>query len=491
MSPAVRLLCALLVVATTALTSGCATNPVTGGKDFVLMSESQELALGRQSAQQVLKEYRPYDDPALQRYVDEVGQRLARTSHRPQLAYSFTVVDSKEVNAFALPGGHIYITRGLLAFLNSEAELAGVLGHEIGHVTARHSVRQYSMQQAAGITQVIGSIFIPELATQAGSQLVGMFGTALLRGYGRDQELEADRLGAEYLARTGYDPTALLGVLTTLKNQEVIERQRASREGREPRVYHGVFSTHPSGDQRLQEVVGLASALRGGGPARVEQERFLKAVEGLTWGDSEHEGVLRGRDFYHGELDFGLRFPEGWQVRNLPDRVVATAPQGAAVLQLGAEKIPGRLAPRDFLTQRMGLRNLAAEGPLDPGGLQGWSAVAPVQTQGGRVPVRFSVIYHGDRAYVLAGLVRDQANGRRWDARFLETAQSFHRLSDEERAQTRALKLHLVRAEAGTRFAGLARQTPDLPDAELLLRLLNGRYPEGEPQPGEYVKTVR
>lgn len=173
---------------------GCAVNPVTGGQDLVLISEQDEIELGKQSHRQVLQQYPVYDDPVLQDYVQEIGEKLAANSHRSNLDYRFTVLDSKEVNAFALPGGYIYITRGLMAYLQSEAELAAVLGHEIGHVTARHSVRQHSASQLANIGAVLGTVLFPNM-NQATNQLVQTFGVALLRGYGREHELEADRLG--------------------------------------------------------------------------------------------------------------------------------------------------------------------------------------------------------------------------------------------------------------------------------------------------------
>ncbi len=247
--------------------TGCAVNPVTGDRNFTLMSEADEMRKGRQAATEISKAYDIYDGlPALQNYVNEIGQKLARKSHRPQLDYHFTVVDSPEVNAFALPGGHIYVTRGILAYLNSEAELAAVLGHEIGHVTARHSVQQYSAATAANVAAAVGGlvagIFVPQLGGQLAQgvqSLLGVTGSALLSGYGRSHELEADRLGAEYLARSGYDPQAMIKVISVLKNQELFDIEAAKQEGREPRRYHGIFATHPDNDTRLQEVVGEAN----------------------------------------------------------------------------------------------------------------------------------------------------------------------------------------------------------------------------------------
>src|SRR5688500_13212218 len=248
------------------LFTGCAVNPVTGKQNFTVMSEADEMRKGQQAAAEIGKAYDVYDDlPALQAYVNEIGQNLAKKSHRPQLDYHFTVVDSPQVNAFALPGGYIYVTRGILAYLNSEAELAAVLAHEIGHVTARHSVRQYSAATAANVAAAVGglaaALFMPQLGGQLAQgiqSLLGITGTALVSGYGRSHELEADRLGAEYLARSGYDPQAMIKVIGVLKNQELFDIEVAGQEGREPRRYHGLFATHPDNDTRLQAVVGEA-----------------------------------------------------------------------------------------------------------------------------------------------------------------------------------------------------------------------------------------
>jgi predicted Zn-dependent protease len=212
------------------LLAACATNPVTGNNDFVLMSEEQEISLGRQANARILKETPVYENPELEKLVQQVGEELASHSHRPELFYRFTVLDSTAINAFALPGGYIYITRGLLAYLNSEAELAAVLGHEIGHVTARHSVRQ---QSTAAVTGILGAVVAASTGVQGVDTLTDMAGTAIVRGYGRDHELEADRLGAEYLAKSGYDPNAMLEVVGILKNQEAFEIMVAKEEDRD------------------------------------------------------------------------------------------------------------------------------------------------------------------------------------------------------------------------------------------------------------------
>lgn len=472
------------------LNAGCATNPVTGGQDFVMMSEDQEIAMGRQAHGEVLKQYQLYDNPELQRYVQDVGRKVAAKSHRSDLIYRFHVLDSTEVNAFALPGGYIYITRGLMSFLNSEAELAAVLGHEIGHVTARHSVRQASAAQMAGIGATIGAIFLPQLRTQAGNQMVNMLGSALLSGYGREHELESDRLGAEYLARTGFDPKAMLDVISVLKDQEVYDKVLAESEGREPRAYHGVFASHPDNDTRLQEVITAANQYQVTGQEVRNQKEYLALIDNMVIGQSAREGVLRENSFYHPGMGFSMSFPKGWRVQNLPDRLVASAPGGEAIIQVGVEDINKRITPREFMQSRLGLKKLKAEGQLKPDGLEGYSAVSPIKTSFGTRDARFNVIYLQDKAFVLAGVVKDQSLNSQYDSQFLWTAKSFHRITEKEREVAKPLRIKLIKAKSTTTFQQLAKESPFTDHAEERLRLLNGLFPKGEIKTGQWLKIV-
>jgi len=473
-----------------ALLSACATNPVTGKSDFVLMSEEQEIKIGREAAPQVVKEFGQYEGRALQDYVQRVGEKLAANSHRANLVYRFTVLDTADVNAFALPGGYIYITRGLLAYLDSEAELAAVLGHEIGHVTARHSVRQQSAAQAADLGYTLGSILLPELRNQGAQQAFNLLGGALLSGYGREHELEADRLGAEYLARSGYEPQAMIEVIRVLKDQEIFERQLAQEEGREARVYHGLFATHPDNDTRLQQVVASAEQFRGGQATEVRRDDYLRALDGLTFGDSEKEGVRRGSAFYHADLGFALNFPEGWRVENRPTQVAASAPGNAATLHLFAEDINQRIPPEQFLRTRLKLTKLEHGESFTHEDMPGYTAIASTRSPFGVRPVRFTVLYFNDKAYIFAGAARDERNPYAYDADFLASARSFHALTEQEKPLATALKLKVIRAKPGVSFARLARESGLPHHAEEQLRLLNQLYPDGEPHPGSLIKTV-
>ncbi len=490
--PSINRFIALLIVTAAVLVSGCATNPATGKRDFVTMSEDAEIKLGRENHQQIVDQYGYYDDPELQAYVQGIGERLAKNSHRPDLIYRFTVLDSDQVNAFALPGGYIYITRGIMAYLNSEAELAAVLGHEIGHVTARHSVRQISQQQLASTGFLIGSILVPELRGATGQNLFGALGTAWIRGYGRNHELEADSFGAEYIARTDYDPQAMIEVISVLKDQEIFDKDLAEKEGREPRAYHGVFATHPKNDTRLQEVVGKAEYLaKSSGANKVNRNEYLTKIRGMTFGDSETQGIRRGSAFYHADLGFAMKFPEGWRVDNQPTSIVAQAPKGEAIIQVGVEDLNKRISAKEFLTTRLKVKSLTEGRRLDNDGLDGYTGLTRGNTPYGQRDIRIAVVYLGNKAYTFIATTKADGAVVSFDEAFVKTVESFHKLKEEERSLAQALAIRVIVAKEGDTYAKLATQSRIPNYAEGQLRLINDQYPNGELQPGQRVKIVK
>jgi predicted Zn-dependent protease len=464
--------------------SHCALNPVTGGRDFVLMSEQQEIQLGAQAHQDVLKEYAALNDPALQAYVDEVGQRLAKQSHRPNLNWHFTVVDSPDVNAFALPGGYVYITRGLMAYLNSEAELAGVIGHEIGHVTARHGVRQQSASTAVGLGAVLGSILVPGLNNQAGASLLQTLAQAWTAGYGREHELESDRLGAEYLAKAAYNPQAMIDVIGVLKNQELFAAEQARRDGRQPRTYHGTFDTHPSNDARLQQVVGEANQYTVAIP-REGRSEYLQKMAGVTFGDSPEQGLIRNNMLLHEKLGLAIQFPPGWRVQNRPDRVTALSPQGDALVEL----LQGPKHDRPLETLQKGVK-LDVGARYDSGKLSGYPAAFAAGAQQGKPVVAAAVVFNGTQ-YLIAGMAKDKAVYERERNALRSAINSFRAITPAERQAARPYVLQMITAQPGMTMASLAQQSPLDADAESQLRLINALYPSGEPKPGQRLKIVQ
>lgn len=463
---------------------GCAVNPVTGKQNFVMMSESQELAMGRQANAQISEQMPMVKNAALQAYVQRIGEELARNSHRSNLEYRFQVVDSADINAFALPGGYIYMNRGLMAYMNSEAELAAVLGHEIGHVTARHGVRQQSMAMGSSI---LGQLVTMGTGMPAAGDLSNMLGSALVSGYGRDMELEADGLGAEYLARSGYRPDAVLEVIGVLKDQDTFSRQQAAAQGKQVESYHGLFASHPTHDQRLQQVVGQARALSTGSSQRVGRDDYLKAIDGMVYGDSEAQGVIRDQRFYHVPLNMRLDYPAGWTILNRPDVVIGHTPDEAAFIAMTLETVTAGVNVRDLLRQRAGSQQrLAQEQTFSGPGFQGAMAILP-----GQSPRRVGAILRKDQLFLFVGAVRGQTRLESHDAGFTRVIRSFGGLNAADRKKAAPLHVRLVRAGKGDTYARLARNSPLGDEAEARLRLLNGQWPDGQPQAGQWLKVVR
>ena len=487
-----RLTLATLVFAATgaiATLGGCATNPVTGGTDLVTMSEAQEIEIGRKTHPQILQQYGRFDDEQLQQYVNEVGQRIAAKSHRPNLQYTFTVLDSDDVNAFALPGGYVYITRGIMSYLNSEAELAAVLGHEVGHVTARHAVRQQTGATAAGVGAMVVGIL-----TGSGdlANVAGMAGSALISGYGRDMELEADELGAEYLNRIGFEPEAMIDVVRLLKNQEMLEIQAARQENRQPHVYHGVFATHPDNDTRLHEVVKAAGKVQNAEDRPPNRDLYLARINGLPVGDSRAQGVVRGSRFYHADLGITLAFPTGWVVDNQRAKVIAYTPAKDTVMDVSAGAPPPNVAPREFLGRLLqGVPTTEAE-PLTVNGLDGYRAVVRSTTLpwGNQGPAEVAVVYFNNLAYVFKGYTRQAAGLPSFEPVFVSTVKTFRRLRDNEFTAAEPDRIRVIQAGSQTNIAQLARKSPIKKYPAEQLRLLNDLYPDKEPTPGQKLKIV-
>jgi predicted Zn-dependent protease len=318
---------AAVVVAAAAwmLGIGCAVNPATGKRQISLVSSGREEQMGREADPAIQAEYGLYGDEAMQRYVDGIGQRIARVSHLPNLTWHFRVLDSPIVNAFALPGGYIYITRGILAYVGSEAQLAGILGHEVAHVTARHTAQQITQQQIAGIGLIAGAIFVDAFRPYSGLAQQGM-GLLFLK-YGRDHETQADELGVQYAVKAGYDPRAIPATYATLKR--ISERTGSSLPN--------FLSTHPDPGGREINTMQLAQAAVGGAPKGLVtgEAEYRERIDGLVFGSDPRQGYFEGNRFYHPDLRFQLIFPDGWQTDNQPSAVVAKGSSGAMQLRLG------------------------------------------------------------------------------------------------------------------------------------------------------------
>ena len=454
--------------------------------------ESKDVRMAKQLHVQFTMQMGVHDDYVLQDYVQRVGDRLARVSERPDLDWKFTIVDTDDVNAFATLGGYVYISRGILPYFQSEAELAAVLGHEIGHITAEHLKSRQRKGTLAGLASAATAIFTGQPAL---AELTNVAGAALISGYGREAELEADRLGARYLAAAGYEPTALIDVISTLKDQDTFERERARLEKREPRIYHGTFASHPDNDTRLQQAIAMAgksSSSAAGSTANAAG--FLQAIEGLPVGSSRRQGMVRDNRFYHADMQFTLAFPRGWLIVNEPAQLLAVGPNREHYLEVRTQAPPSDLTdPRNFAMRGLANRRLDKTENLEINGLKAWTGIVRGDPSpfGQSTSVRYVIIYYNSLMWVFKGASRAGTVAPAGDAFFLSTAQTFRRLRGNEFTLAEPHRLHVLRAAEGTTMETLAQQAEIKKYPEQQLRLFNKLYPKGEPNPGDPIKTVR
>ncbi len=460
----------------------CATNPVTGKRELAL-SENWEINAGAKYHQEILKQYQVYEDPALQEYVNDIGQRLAKKSHRPDLPFTFTLLDSPEVNAFALPGGYVYVTRGIMAYMNKESHLAGVIGHEIGHVTGRHGAQRAAQQQLSQVATVAVAVGTGSSELLQASQILG---GALMSGYGRTQELQSDRLGAEYIAHNNYAPDDMIDVIGILKNQELFARERAQAEGRQVQGYHGLYSTHPRNDQRLQEVIKAANKYRDVSRPEPDNGRFLQLSNGMAFGDSESQGITRGNKFYHKSMNLYVEFPEGWRIQNTPSALGAVSPDGSQIIKMETESIAPPVDPSRFLSSKF--QSVSQIENVSTSEDQAFAGVASVQDQttGQQRHFRVSTVTRGSQAFVVTGIGKTLPPNQT----FFDTTKSIRKLKSNELKLANGRKIKLITAGKGDTISSLTKRSNLDTYAEAQIRLINDLYPSGEPKPGQKIKII-
>ncbi len=478
-------------------------NPVTGQRERSAMSVAEEIKVGAEQHQQVLADYGTVQNPGLQRYVTDLGLKLARQSQRPDLDWHFTVLDSPEINAFALPGGYVYVTRGIMAYMDSEADLAGVMGHEIGHVTARHGAARATRQQNAGFgvlaASVLGAVLESQGVGGAGglaSQVSQNVAAGYIASYSREQELQADRLGAAYLSAARYDPQNMVDVIEVLKNQERYAADTARAQGKPPPQGGGWLASHPTNDQRLQQIRAVVADLKHntaavGATAGDGQARYLKAIDGIAFGDSREQGVVRGPNFYHEPLGIAMTAPPGWSVQNGGDAVTLVNPQGDAGLVMKLVPPQAGNDHEQILRKLLG----AQQGRTDRRNLNGLPAThfegVARNAQGQAQPLEATLVDGpGGRTFLLGSASRDPQALQRSERGLQQAAASFRALTSADRAAARPWRIDTVAFPRGG-FAQLAKNSPLGNNAESQLRLLNGVYVEGEPRLGQLVKVVQ
>ena len=411
---------------------GCATNPATGERQLLLISERQEISLGREAAQSIEASIGVYDDPELAAYVDKIGQSLAATSEKPDLPWSFKIMDDHVVNAFALPGGFIYVTRGILSHFNSEAELAGVLGHEIGHVTARHSAEQLSRATVAQLGLGIGSVFSQDVARFGGLISTGL-AIAFLK-FGRDDERQADDLGYRYMRRDKYDPRELASVFAMLGRVT---------EGSGGRGVPSWLSTHPDPEERVERIQRriAGDAVESG---NVRRSRYLRQIDEMVFGENPRQGFFREQLFLHPDLEFQFRFPRNWSVRNTATAVAGISPNEDAIVQLTlGQGASASTAAQEFFAQE-GVRSRRITNRRINGHRATWGYFS-VESQQGVLSGMAAFVEYGGSIYQLLGYTSRGISS--YEEIFRNSFNSFDRLTDQSAlsVQPRRIKMETIR----------------------------------------------
>jgi predicted Zn-dependent protease len=414
----------------------CAVNPVSGKQELMLLSEKEEINLGRETDAQVINEYGIYEDPKMTAYLNNICQRLARVSHRPHLSYNFKILNASVVNAFAVPGGYVYFTRGILATVNSEAELASLIGHEIGHITARHSAKQYSKAQLAQLGLGVGSIFIDsQILSELAQFGVGMF---FLR-FSRDNEREADDLGVEYASKVGYDATQMANFF------EMLEKMNP---GSDRSGLPSWFSTHPSPENRVQRVREKAKEWQQKLRQKdliINRDIYLRQIDGLIIGDDPRQGYVEENVFYHPEKKFQFPIPAKWKLNHKPSQIQMIS-EGQDAFILFSESIfsSSGEAASVFITNS-GARVIKSDA-IQINGFPSQRVISEIQSQQKVVKVMSSFVEKDGIVFIFHGITSLHSYPR-YEASFHHTMRQFKNLTDPKRIHVKPdrIRVHTVR----------------------------------------------
>ncbi|MDM7944922.1 MAG: M48 family metalloprotease [Oceanibaculum nanhaiense] len=482
----IRLLAALGLLGAAALLPGCTTNPATGEEQFAaLMSPQQERQVGQEQHPKITEQFGgTYDERNIAAYVSELGGRLAAQSEMADLNFTFTVLDSPIVNAFALPGGYVYVTRGLMALAENEAELAGVVAHEIGHVTARHSAERYSQSVVANLGVALLGVLTKsnELANVAG------YGAqAYLQSYSRSQEFEADTLGVRYLTRAGYAPDAMASFLAKLDRHSRLQAQLA---GKSPDTVDqtNIMATHPRTLDRVEAARQAANVAAVANP-RIARDEYLQRLNGMLYGDNPEQGLVRGQDFIHPALRFRFTVPNGFTLVNGQTKVQAAGPNNA-VISFDIGKAQGNPSASDYLRAWAGNLRLTNIEAITVNGLPAATGAARASSNNRAIDVRLVAIAGGDGSFYRFAFITPVQVTNQLSQGLRETTYSFRKLSAAEAAKVKPERLKTYKVRGGDTATSLAAKMPAGPLAAERFATLNGLQVGQVPPAGTLVKLV-
>ncbi len=467
-----------------ALLAGCSTNAATGRTQFAgLMSPQQETQVGASEHEKIVKQFGLYKNSKLQSYVTEIGKRVSVNTERADVQYKFFVLDSPIVNAFALPGGYVYISRGLMALSNSEAELAGVLAHEIGHVTARHSAERYSH----GVVTSLGAAVIAAAVDSTGvSQALGLGSNLYMSSYSRSQENEADSLGIRYLSKGGYEPKAMSSFLNAMQNQSAVD----SKAKGEKSGGANYFSTHPATADRVAKTRNESAQYKAGGDW--DRDKYLKMIDGMTYGDSAEQGFAKGQTFYHPQMKFAFTAPNGFEIVNQPSQVIAVSKASGAAMIFDMSASQGAPNPASYISNvwMKGKSGIGSVENTTVNGMPAASVAFPGEVNGKKATIRvMAVQWAADRYARFQIAIPNGSNANLVNS--LKTASySLRKLSNSEVQKLKPNTVRVIAAKSGESVSGLARRSAFSNLQEERFRVLNGLGQNDQLQAGRLYKVI-
>lgn len=472
-----RVLACLWLAAAVITLTGCAYNAATGQRQLNLYSESQEINLGRQADSEVAASYGLYSDSALQKYVQQLGTTIAKTSERPNLPWTFRVVDDPSVNAFAIPGGFIYITRGLMTHVDTEAELAGVIGHEIGHVTAQHSMHSMSTQQITQLGVAAGMMIEPKLQ-KFGEYVSAGLGLLFLK-FSRDDEKQADRLGFRYMVRANYDPRQMV------RTFELLNRLSGDSGGRLPEW----MSTHPNPENRIanfqKEIDTLTRDLK---TMSVNRDSYLDRIDGMIFGQNPREGFFTENRFYHPEMAFQFDFPAGWQTVNQKTAVAAVSANQDAVLQITIAQGSSPDAAAQAFFGQQGMQSSGVQSRT-VNGLSTASGQFRAQTEDGAIlQGRATFVSYKGNIYQILGYTPD-ASWPTYQSTITNSMATFKALTDDTILKMQPNRVKILKLTKGAGLQTLATQSKSPVSLETLA-LINQTTENAGFKTGDRVKMI-
>ena len=472
------LLCSIFAV------NACTTSPATGGKVISFNTLAEEKRIGQREHPKIVKQFGgEYNLPKVKNYVSDLGHKLATISELPGIGWKFTVLNSREINAFAIPGGFIYVTRGLLTLASNEAELAGVIAHEIGHVTALHS----STRQATGKVAGLGTLAAGILLGRAGSELGSYIGRAGIQQYSQSQELEADSLGVRYLSRTGYDTRAMGSFLTKMRAFSKLENRRLGRpEDAMDRL--SIFASHPRTLKRIERAIKTAARLKSG--SRIRRVDYMAMLHGVVYGDDLEQGIIRGRDFIHPLLKFRFTVPEGFRLINNQNSVVATNIEGSSIhFDMGPKTYNGPMARylKYVWASKARLNDVES---IMVNGMDGAGGGATIQRRGGVFNLRFVAVRNKNNKIFRLLFVTPRLKTRQLSSELRRTTFSLRTLSNREASAITPATIRVKAVNADETIESIIQQMALTSFREQTFRVLNDLGPNENLRTGQLIKIV-